>query len=104
MHLGAVAAVGLKGTLGHRTVLIRESLPYGQVLSIADSVQIRQSPSFRGVATRRHSIALATSDHFDHFDHFDHYVRHVPRELHLANCTSRTAPRELLHAANLQLR
>ena len=51
MHLGAVAAVGLEGTLGHRTVLIRESLPYGQVLSIADSVQIRQSPSFRGVAT-----------------------------------------------------
>jgi hypothetical protein len=43
MHLGAVAAVGLKGTLGHRTVLIRESLPCGQVLSIADSVQIGQS-------------------------------------------------------------
>jgi hypothetical protein len=51
MHLGAVAAVGLEGTLGHRTVLIRESLPYGQVLSIADSVQIRQSTPFRGVVT-----------------------------------------------------
>ena len=45
MHLGAVAAVGLEGTLGHRTVLIRESLPCGQVLSIADSVQIGQSPA-----------------------------------------------------------
>ena len=43
MHLRTVAAVGLEGTLGHRTVLIRESLPCGQVLSIADSVQIRQS-------------------------------------------------------------
>jgi hypothetical protein len=46
MHLRAVAAVGLEGTLGHRTVLIRESLPCGQVLSIADSVQIRQSLPF----------------------------------------------------------
>jgi hypothetical protein len=45
MHLGAMAAVGLEGTLGHRTVLIRESLPCGQVLSIADSVQIGQSPA-----------------------------------------------------------
>ena len=43
MHLGAVATVGLEGTLGHRTVLMRESLPYGQVLSIADPVQTRQS-------------------------------------------------------------
>ena len=47
MRLGAVATVGLEGTLGHRTVLIRESLPYGQVLSIADSVQIRQSRPLR---------------------------------------------------------
>ncbi len=47
MHLRTVAAVGLKGTLGHRTVLIRESLPYGQVLSIADPVQIRQSSHSR---------------------------------------------------------
>jgi hypothetical protein len=46
MRLRAVAAVGLEGTLGHRTVLIRESLPCGQVLSIADSVQIRQSFHF----------------------------------------------------------
>ena len=44
VRLGAMAAVRLEGTLGHRTVLIRESLPYGQVLSIADPVQIRQSP------------------------------------------------------------
>src|SRR6202011_5575375 len=36
MHFGAVTTVGLKGTLGHRSVLIRDSLPYGQVLSIAD--------------------------------------------------------------------
>ena len=47
MRLGAVATVGLEGTLGHRTVLIRESLPYGQVLSIADPVQIRQSSHSR---------------------------------------------------------
>ena len=47
MHLRTVAAVGLEGTLGHRTVLIRESLPYGQVLSIADPVQIRQSSHSR---------------------------------------------------------
>ena len=54
MHLRTVAAVGLEGTLGHRTVLIRESLPCGQVLSIADSVQIRQ----RRPLWRRHSRAV----------------------------------------------
>ena len=54
MHLRTVAAVGLEGTLGHRTVLIRESLPCGQVLSIADSVQIRQSLPLR----RRRSPAV----------------------------------------------
>ena len=45
VRLRAVTAVGLEGTLGHRTVLVRESLPCGQVMSIADSVQIRQKPA-----------------------------------------------------------
>lgn len=55
MRLGAVATVGLEGTLGHRTVLVRESLPYGQVLSIADPVQIRQSSHSR-MGSRRTGI------------------------------------------------
>jgi hypothetical protein len=92
MHLGAVAAVGLEGTLGHRTVLIRESLPYGQALSIADSVQIRQSPSFRGVATPRQHCTRP-------FDRFHSIASITPYDTCL-----RHMPRELLHAANLQLR
>jgi hypothetical protein len=93
MHLGAVAAVGLKGTLGHRTVLIRESLPYGQVLSIADSVQIRQSPPFRGLATPPWHCARPF-DHFDRFDHrLDRYVQHAPRKLpsRTASCDESSA-------------
>jgi hypothetical protein len=62
VRLRAVTAVGLEGTLGHRTVLIRESLPCGQVLSIADSVQIRQSAQFviddSAAVSLRRSFAL----------------------------------------------
>jgi hypothetical protein len=61
MRFGAVAAVGLEGTLGHRTVLIRESLPYGQVLSIADPVQIRQS-LHRVVSGRETSVYFEIRD------------------------------------------
>jgi hypothetical protein len=39
MHFRAVTTVGLEGTLGHRSVLIRDSLPCGQVLSIADQTR-----------------------------------------------------------------
>jgi hypothetical protein len=68
MHFGAVTTVGLKGTLGHRSVLIRDSLPYGQVLSIADQAErIRprdpQHPhAFAGVAHLLHlSLSYAVA-------------------------------------------
>jgi hypothetical protein len=61
MRLRAVAAVGLECTLGHRTVLMRDSLPYGQVLSIADSVQIRQSLPSPGGLTPLERSALPFS-------------------------------------------
>jgi hypothetical protein len=66
MRLRAVAAVGLECTLGHRTVLMRDSLPYGQVLSIADSVHIRQShrllcaPSRSSAALLRFGVVRST--------------------------------------------
>jgi hypothetical protein len=50
--------------LGIRTVLKRESLPYGQVLSIADPVQIRQSllrQGSRSAVARRSTVSSPSS-------------------------------------------
>lgn len=91
MRLGAVATVGLKSTLGHRTVLIRESLPYGQVLSIADSVQNRQSPPFRA-RPRRHSMRLPIQSLRTHI---------VPCELPSRNASSGESSASLIAPLHL---
>jgi hypothetical protein len=69
MRLGAVATVGLEGTLGHRTVLIRESLPYGQALSITDPVRIRQRSSIGGLplVAQRSTISSTSSQRLQRY-------------------------------------
>jgi hypothetical protein len=89
MRLGAVAAVGLEGTLGHRTVLIRESLPCGQVLSIADFVQIRQSPAIAKNPTLHCCIHSAV------------VPSHAPQRLRLSECSSSLRPPLRMHRISL---
>jgi hypothetical protein len=89
MRLGAVAAVGLEGTLGHRTVLIRESLPCGQVLSIADLVQIRQS---RPLRKTRHSAAASIRLSFVHTH---------PQRLRPSECSSLLTPLLRMHRISI---
>ena len=89
MRLGAVATVGLEGTLGHRTVLIRESLPYGQVLSIADPVQIRQSSHSRTRSRRTGIVRCPFSSSLLHAQ--QHGIAATNRLLHFRESSASLA-------------
>jgi hypothetical protein len=74
MHFRAVTTVGLEGTLGHRSVLIRDSLPCGQVLSIADQAKANSPvrPSATSRACRCRTLAAPQSRARSHKHAMDH--------------------------------